>query len=90
MITGKNYIGVDTSAKNSRTYSTFNPKLNEPTEWIFHEASQEEVNAAVDKAALAFETYGKFSDAKKAEFLRRRARGVISLSSAAIAPAIHS
>ena len=79
MITGKNYIGVDTSAKNSRTYSTFNPKLNKPTEWIFHEASQEEVNAAVDKAALAFETYGKFPDAKKAEFLKAIASEIEAL-----------
>ncbi|MDL5511760.1 aldehyde dehydrogenase (NADP(+)) [Arenibacter sp. M-2] len=79
MITGKNYIGLDTSAKNSRTYSTFNPKLNKPTEWIFHEASKEEVNAAIDKAAIAFETYRTFSDRKKAEFLRAIASEIEAL-----------
>ena len=79
MITGKNYIGVDTSAKNSRTYSTFNPQLNKPTEWIFHEASQEEVNAAVEKASVAFETYRTFSDSKKAEFLKAIASEIEAL-----------
>jgi len=79
MITGKNYIGVDTSAKNSKTYSTFNPKLNKPTEWIFHDATQEEVDTAVEKASIAFETYRTFSDSKKAEFLKAIATEIEAL-----------
>lgn len=70
MITGKNYIGNQLSAKGSKTFKTFNPLLNIENQWEITEASQEEVNQAAELAAEAFKTYSKTSGARKAEFLR--------------------
>ena len=47
MITGKNYIGNQLSAIGSKTYTTFNPKLNIENEHTFFEASEEEIEKAV-------------------------------------------
>jgi len=69
MITGKNYIGNELSAEGSKTYHTFNPKLNMDTEWNFHEATGEEIDAAAAKAYDAFQEYKNFSGSRKAEFL---------------------
>ena len=79
MITGENYIGADRSAKGHKTYSTFDPKLNKPTEWVFYEADHEEVNRAVEKATKAFETYNTFSGAQKALFLNAIADNINAL-----------
>lgn len=48
MISGKNYIGTSLSSKGDKSFSTFNPKTNENTKWIFFEASPEEIDEAVD------------------------------------------
>ena len=69
MITGKNYIGNDLSAKGDNTYTTFDPKLNAATEWNFHEATSEEIDGAAAKAHNAFQECKNFSGSKKAEFL---------------------
>lgn len=79
MITGKNYIGNELSAKGSHTYSTFDPKLNLKTGWTFNEATEEEIDAAVRKAHQAFQTYKNFSGAKKAEFLTAIAEEIEAL-----------
>ena len=47
MITGKNYIGNQLSAKGSKTYKTFNPQLNIENEPIYTEATSEEIDEAV-------------------------------------------
>ncbi|MCF7568303.1 aldehyde dehydrogenase (NADP(+)) [Sabulilitoribacter arenilitoris] len=70
MITGKNYIGNQLSAKGSKTFKTFNPLLNIENQWEITEASQEDVNQAAELAAEAFKTYSKTSGVRKAEFLR--------------------
>lgn len=70
MITGKNYIGNKLSANGSKTFKTFNPKLNIENQWEITEATQEEVDQAAQLAASAFKTYSKLSGSKKAEFLR--------------------
>jgi len=69
MITGKNYIGNEQSATGSKTYSTFDPKLNMATEWNFYEATEDEIDAAATKAYNAFQEYKNFSGSKKADFL---------------------
>ena len=69
MITGKNYIGKELSANGSDTYHTFDPKQNSDTEWVFYQATKEEIDAAADKAHDAFQIYKSFSGAKKATFL---------------------
>jgi len=70
MITGKNYIGNERSAKGSKTYKTFNPKLNLENDWNFYEATEGELNEATKLALEAFESYRNFSGNRKAGFLR--------------------
>lgn len=70
MITGKNHVGNQLSAKGNKTFKTFNPLLNIENEWVFTEATAAEVNEAATLAAEAFKTYSKFSGSKKAKFLR--------------------
>ncbi len=71
MITGKNYIGNTLSNLGSKTFSTFNPKLNIENEWVFYEASDSEVDKAIELAVDAFKVYGTFSGKAKAEFLNQ-------------------
>ena len=70
MITGKNYIGNQLSAKGNKAFKTFNPLLNIDNQWEITEASKEEINQAADLASEAFRAYSKISGIRKAEFLR--------------------
>lgn len=79
MITGKNYIGNELSAKGGKTFRTFNPKLNLQNEWTFYEASSEELEEAMHLAWTAFDIYQNISGAKKAGFLREIADQIESL-----------
>ncbi|MCM4168213.1 Alpha-ketoglutaric semialdehyde dehydrogenase 2 [Arenibacter antarcticus] len=79
MITGKNYIGEEQSAKSNKTYQTFDPKLNIPTQWTFYEADHEEINAAVEKATKAFDSYSKLPQAERAHFLNTIASEIEAL-----------
>ena len=54
MITGKNYIGNQLSAKGNITYKTFNPQLNLENDKTFTEANLEEINEAASLANQAF------------------------------------
>ena len=69
MITGKNYIGNKLSAQGNMVHKTINPKLNIENTTSFIEATNEEIEEAVQLASEAFKTYGNISDAKKANFL---------------------
>jgi NADP-dependent aldehyde dehydrogenase len=84
MITGGNYIGDEISKQGTHTYQTFNPKLNLPTPWTFHEATAQEVKAACDLAAEAFVTYKKCTGSEKAKFLRQIALEIEALGDALI------
>ncbi|MDE1205731.1 aldehyde dehydrogenase (NADP(+)) [Tenacibaculum larymnensis] len=79
MITGKNYIGNQLSALGSTTYKTFNPELNQENKHIFSEATQEEINQAVNLASKAFEEYRTVSGERKAEFLNAIADEILAL-----------
>lgn len=70
MITGKNYIGNQLSAKGKKTFKTFNPLLNIENLWGITEVSSEEIDQATALATEAFKVYSKISGVKKAEFLR--------------------
>lgn len=70
MISGKNYIGNTLSAQGKVTYTTFNPRLNIKNPWTFFEASEEELEEAVQIAARAFELYRDTPGKEKAHFLR--------------------
>ncbi|MDH7448019.1 aldehyde dehydrogenase (NADP(+)) [Aquimarina sp. 2201CG14-23] len=79
MITGKNYIGNQLSAKGATTYTTFNPKLNLENSHTFFEASTEEIEKTVLLASKAFESFKKVSGPKKAEFLNAIADEILAL-----------
>ena len=69
MITGKNYIGNQQSAIGTKTYKTFNPQLNIENDYVFTEATSNEIDAAASLAASAFKIYSKKSGKEKAAFL---------------------
>tara|TARA_R110002049_G_scaffold305738_1_gene503132 strand:- start:5147 stop:6730 length:1584 start_codon:yes stop_codon:yes gene_type:complete len=79
MITGKNYIGNQQSAKGTTTYKTFNPQLNIENESVFTEATQDEINEAVSLASEAFKTFRAVSGEKKATFLNAIADEILAL-----------
>lgn len=79
MITGKNYIGNQLSAKGTKTYSTFNPKLNLANEYIFTEATLEEINEAVALASKIFKAFRKTSGSQRAAFLNTIADEILAL-----------
>ncbi|MGB3151388.1 MAG: aldehyde dehydrogenase (NADP(+)), partial [Maribacter sp.] len=69
-ISGGNNIGGEITTKGSKTFKTFNPKLNVSNTWTLHEATDEEIDDACKLAEGAFFTYRNLSGRKKAEFLR--------------------
>ena len=79
MITGKNYIGTQLSAESSTTYKTFNPRLNIPNEWDFHEATSDEIDQAATLAAHAFETFRSMSGSQRSDFLNAIADNIMAL-----------
>ncbi|MCF6308336.1 MAG: aldehyde dehydrogenase (NADP(+)) [Flavobacteriaceae bacterium] len=79
MITGKNYIGNTLSKKGTKTYKTFNPKLNEVNHHQFYEATEEEINEATQLATEAFSVFSQTSGEKRAEFLNAIADEILVL-----------
>tara|TARA_R110002049_G_scaffold277932_1_gene456526 strand:- start:24961 stop:26487 length:1527 start_codon:yes stop_codon:yes gene_type:complete len=79
MITGKNYIGNTLKASGDKTHKTINPKLNIENPTLFYEATQEEIDEAVQLAWSAFKTYRKVSGAKRAAFLNAIADEILAL-----------
>lgn len=69
MITGKNYVGNTLSSKGEITFKTFNPKTNKTNSIVYTEASDQEIQKAVNLSTTAYASYKNFSGAKKAEFL---------------------
>lgn len=69
-ITGENFIGTTRSARGKNTFRTFNPEMNSENPWLFVEASETEINEAVDKAWEAFPLYRNTTPEERALFLR--------------------
>ena len=81
MITGKNYIGNQLSAKGTTTHKTVNPKLNTENPTPFFQATLEEVNEAVKLADSAFKVYRNISGKQRAAFLNAIADEILALDS---------
>jgi len=79
MITGKNYIGEELSASGNVSYKTIDPEANTENEFVFYEATKEEVNKAAEKASKAFEVYKNKSAEEKAGFLEAIASEIEAL-----------
>jgi len=69
MLTGKNYIGNTLSSKGEITFKTFNPETNRENDVVYSEASDQEIQQAVNLATSAFASYKNLGGIKKAEFL---------------------
>ena len=85
MITGQNLIGFKRSATGDKIFKTFNPKLNIENSNSFHEASNDEINDAVELAWKAFQSYQNFSGERKAGFLNAIADEIEALGQDLIA-----
>jgi len=76
---GKNHIGFTYTATGRKTFTTFNPKLNQPNDVLFTEATVREIDAAVELAAVNFDRYKNTSGKKKAHFLNTIAEEILTL-----------
>ena len=79
MITGKNYIGYELSAKGDVTFKTFNPISNQENERLIYEATSEEIKSACLLAANAFKAYRKVPGSRRAAFLNAIADEILKL-----------
>ncbi|WP_411030374.1 aldehyde dehydrogenase (NADP(+)) [Spongiimicrobium sp. 3-5] len=79
MITGKNYIGNRLSGEGVSSHRTVDPKLNIENPTAFMEATEDEINEAVDLAAIAFQTFKKTSGEQRADFLNAIADEILAL-----------
>lgn len=69
MITGKNQIGNKKSSLGDISFHSYDPKRNVQSDWLFHQASPEEVDEAVELASKAFAVYSKTSAEERRVFL---------------------
>jgi len=76
---GKNHIGFTYTATGGKTFTTFNPKLNQANAITFSEATSEEIDAAVELAAGAFDAYKNTSSKERAQFLNAIADEILAL-----------
>jgi len=68
-LTGKQYIGQTSSAEGDDTFTGIDPKTGNPLPGAFHEASESEINRAIELAEEAFASYPQLSADKRAAFL---------------------
>ncbi|MDD3722110.1 MAG: aldehyde dehydrogenase (NADP(+)) [Lutibacter sp.] len=79
MITGKNYIGNLLTSTGRVKFKTFNPQENKENNVVFSEASEAEIEMAVELAASAFKVFRSISGIKKSEFLNQIANEIEAL-----------
>lgn len=79
MITGKNYIGNLLASTGRVKFKTFNPKENKENDVFFSEASEAEIEMAVELATTAFKAFRSISGIKKGEFLNQIANEIEAL-----------
>lgn len=79
MITGKNYIGNLLASTGKVKFKTFNPQTNTENDVIFTEASEAEIDMAVELAAEAFKLFRAISGIEKSNFLNQIANEIEAL-----------
>lgn len=87
-LTGKNIIGNKLSQESSATFYGENPATGKKLEPVFYEASQKEINEAIEKASKAFQQYRNKTGKEKAGFLEAIADEIIALDSSLITRAM--
>jgi alpha-ketoglutaric semialdehyde dehydrogenase len=78
-ITGKNYIGFESSSQGSDTFRAFNPENLEPLETEFFEATESEIDTALKKAEKAYQSYKNKSADERAGFLEAIGEEILAL-----------
>ena len=66
---GGNWIGQKYSAEGDIKFKSFNPLLNKENPLVFSQATEMEVNHAVQKATDSFLEYSMLAGAQRADFL---------------------
>jgi len=64
-----NIIGVEFSSLGNDTFYSYNPATGTNNDYLFHKATEAEIESAAKKAAAAFQTYRKKTGKEKAAFL---------------------
>ncbi len=77
--TGSNFIAGEPSQLGATTFTSVNPRNKQAGSVAFHNATTEEIHAAVTAAADAFEQSRNFSAARLADFLDTAAAEIIAL-----------
>lgn len=78
-LTGKNIIGNAISAEGKVSFQATNPADGSSLPVTFTEATQTEINRAIELAAVAFKTYRNKSGKEKADFLEAIADEIVAL-----------
>lgn len=68
-LTGKNYIAGATSAEGAETFFSVDPRSKQTAEPAFHNATNAEVDRAVEAAVAAFQEMRNYSSSRIADFL---------------------
>ncbi|MFM1877311.1 MAG: hypothetical protein RLZZ241_177, partial [Bacteroidota bacterium] len=84
-ITGSQLIGYSELSTGTESFNSVNPKDGSSNAWIFSEASESDVNRAVELAAKAFKTYRNLSPGKRAIFLKAIAEALEKQADAIVA-----
>lgn len=76
---GTQFIGNSTSKESKTQFQGIDPKTGQKLPGAFHEATESEVDAAVQLAEEAFLSYRDTSPAQRAEFLEQIAEEILNL-----------
>jgi len=72
---GLSFLGTHRGSHSSSTFEALNPQTGAAIPPVYHSATTDELNAAVELAAEAFTSYSQLPGKAKAAFLRRIADG---------------
>ncbi len=78
-LTGLNFIGNERSGKSKKTFQAVNPVTREKMQPFFYEATRQEIDNAVLKAANAFKTYCQRSGQERSLLLQTIADEILNL-----------
>ena len=84
-VSGHNYIAGARSAKGSSALQSHDASTGEALPYRFHQATEEEVNAAAEAAATAYPIFRNLSAARRAQFLEAIATELEALDDSFIA-----
>jgi 2,5-dioxopentanoate dehydrogenase len=84
-MTGKNIIGDSLSAVGKEIFHGENPATEQKLEPAFYEATEQEINSAIEKASQAFQKYRLVSGKDKAAFLETIADEIVGIGDPLIA-----